>query len=115
MFLSSFLFLEVEAAKYMPLKQKAKEHVQELTHLIKSALGGAGSKMPFAGLIGTMSNLFGGKGKKNHNEIVKRLFALGHSTEHVVNSILALMVGATVEMSLGMCFLLCFVEARLSL
>ncbi|KAG2338641.1 heme peroxidase [Suillus weaverae] len=95
-----FVFLEVEPANYMPMRQRVKEHVQELTHLIKAALGGAGSKLPFAGLIGTMSGLFGKK--KNHNEIVKRLFDLGYSTEQVVNSILALLVGATVEMSLAL-------------
>ncbi|KAG1742705.1 heme peroxidase [Suillus paluster] len=96
-----FVFLEVEAAKYMPLKQKVKDHVQELTHLIKSALGGAGSRVPFAELFGTLSGRFSGRGK-NHNEIVKRLFELGYSKEHVVNSILALLVGATVEMSLAL-------------
>lgn len=96
----------------MPLKQRAKEHVKELTHVIKSALGGAGSKLPLAGLIGT---LFGGKGKKNHNEIVKRLFDFGHSTDQVVNSILALMVGATVEMSLGMFFEFLVIETNLSM
>jgi cytochrome P450 len=95
-----FIFLEVDQAYYMPIRQRVKEHVQELTHLIKGALGSAGSKLPFAGLIGTVSSLFGRK--KNHNEIVKRLFELGCSTEHVVNSILALLVGATVEMSLAL-------------
>ncbi|OAX41520.1 heme peroxidase [Rhizopogon vinicolor AM-OR11-026] len=88
-----FLFLEVEAAKYMILQKKAREHVQELTHLIKGALSGAGSKI---------FGIFTGKGKKNHNEIVKRLVEFGCSTEHVVNSILALMIGATVEMSLAL-------------
>ncbi|KAG1746574.1 heme peroxidase [Suillus paluster] len=97
-----FIFLEVEAAKYMPMKQRAKDHVEELTHLIKGALGSAGSKLPFAGLIGTMTGLFGGKGKKNHSEIVKRLFAFGYSNDQVVNSILALLVGSTVEMSLAL-------------
>lgn len=92
----------------MPMRQRVKDHVQELTHMIKSALGSAGSKLPFAGLIGTMSGLFGKK--KNHSEIVKRLFEFGFSTEHVVNSILALLVGATVEMSLGVFFLLLVCE-----
>ncbi|KAG1881160.1 heme peroxidase [Suillus subluteus] len=95
-----FIFLEVDLAYYMPIKQRVKEHVQELTHLIKGALGSAGSKLPFAGLIGTVSGFF--SKKKNHNEIVKRLFEFGCSTEHVVNSILALLVGATVEMSLAL-------------
>jgi len=113
--LPRFLFLEVEAANYMLLKQKAKDYAQELTHLIKSALGGAGSKMPFAGLLGTVSNFFGGKGKKNHNDIVKRLFELGHTTDQVVNSILALLVGATVEMSLSMFFEFLVIEAILTM
>ncbi|KAG1767154.1 heme peroxidase [Suillus placidus] len=95
-----FVFLEVESANYMPMRQRVKEHVQELTHLIKAALGSAGSKLPFAGLIGTMTGFFGKK--KNHHEIVKRLFDFGYSTEQVVNSILALLVGATVEMSLAL-------------
>ncbi|KAG2157761.1 heme peroxidase [Suillus bovinus] len=95
-----FIFLEVELAYYMPMRQRVKEHVHELTHLIKTALGSAGSKLPFAGLIGTVTGLFGKK--KNHSEIVKRLIDFGCSTEHVVNSILALLVGATVEMSLAL-------------
>jgi linoleate 10R-lipoxygenase len=88
----------------MLLKQRVKDHVQELTHLIKSALDGTWKRIPFAGIFDTLSSLFGVKGK-NHNEIVKRLFEFGCSTEHVVNSILALLVGATIEMSLGMPFL----------
>ncbi|OJA13135.1 hypothetical protein AZE42_03642 [Rhizopogon vesiculosus] len=96
-----FVFLEVEPAKYMVLKQRVKEHVQELTHLIKSALGGVESRMPFAGLFDTLSDLFG-FGAKDHNEIVERLFEIGYSTEQAVNSILALLVGATVEMSLAL-------------
>lgn len=85
----------------MVLQQRVKDHVQQLTPLIKSALDGSGSKMPFAKLFGTSSSLSISEGK-NHNEIVKRLFEFGYSTEQVVNSILALMVGATVDMSLGM-------------
>ncbi|OAX39674.1 heme peroxidase [Rhizopogon vinicolor AM-OR11-026] len=96
-----FIFLEVEPAKYMLLKQRVKDHVQELTHLIKNVLDGAWSKMPFAELFSTLSGLFGVRAK-NHNEIVKRLFEFGCSTEQVVNSILALLVCATVEMSLAL-------------
>lgn len=92
----------------MLLKQRVKDHVQELTHLIKSALDGAWSRMSFAGLFGTLSGLFGVRAK-NHNEIVNRLFEFGFSSEEVVNSILAFLVCATVEMSLGM-FLLCLVK-----
>ncbi|KAG1827565.1 heme peroxidase [Suillus subaureus] len=94
-----FIFLEVEAAKYMALKRRVKDHVQELARLIEKALGSAQSRMSLAGLFDTLSSFFGGK---NQNEIVKRLFELGYSTERVVNSILALLIGATVEMSLAL-------------
>jgi linoleate 10R-lipoxygenase len=112
--LPRFLFLDVEPAKYMVLKQRVKDNIQELTHLIKSSLGSVESRMPFAGLFDTLSGLFG-FGDKGHNEIVKRLVEFGCSTEQVVNSILALLVGATVEMSLGMSLLLPFMEKSLSM
>ena len=51
-------------------------------------------------ILGLFGTVFGRK-KSNHNEFLKRLFELGHSNEQVVNEILALLVGATVEVSLG--------------
>jgi linoleate 10R-lipoxygenase len=112
--LPRFVFLEVEPAKYMLLKQRAKDHVQELTHIIKSSLGGVERKIPFAGLFDTLSGLFG-FGAQDNNEIVRRLFEFGCSTDQVVNSILALLVGATVEMSLGMFSLLFLMETSLNM
>ena len=44
-----------------------------------------------------------GRKKSGHNELLKRLFELGHSNEQIINEILALLVGATVEVSLGRC------------
>lgn len=44
-----------------------------------------------------------GRKKNGRNELLKRLFELGHSNEQVVNEILALVVGVTVEVSLGRC------------
>ena len=46
--------------------------------------------------------LFGGdKNKSDYSALLKALFELGHSTDEVVNEIFALMVGATVELSIG--------------
>lgn len=56
-------------------------------------------QISIAGIIGT---IFGRK-KNNHNELVKRLYEFGHSNEQIVNEILALLVGTTVEISLGRC------------
>lgn len=39
--------------------------------------------------------------KKEHHEIVKHLRDLGHSTDQLANNILAILVGGTVELSLG--------------
>ncbi|KAH7914862.1 heme peroxidase [Hygrophoropsis aurantiaca] len=97
-----FVFLEVETAKYMILREKVKAHVEQLTSHIKSGLGGAGNRMSIAGFVGTISSMFGAKKKGTHSELVKRLFEIGHSTDKVVNSILALMVGSTVEMSIAL-------------
>jgi len=97
----------------MVLQDRVKSHVQELTHHIKNGLDVSESGKPSVALSGTLHTFFGVKGK-NHNEIAKRLFESGCSTEQVVNSILALLVGATVEMSLCMFFLSLLAGNRIS-
>ncbi|KAI9464255.1 heme peroxidase [Boletus coccyginus] len=86
-----FIFLDIEPAKYMVLKRKVQGHIEELSHHIKASFGVAGSRISIAGIFGT---IFGRK-KSGHNEILKRLFELGHSNEQVVNEILALLVALT--------------------
>ncbi|KAF9240684.1 heme peroxidase [Melanogaster broomeanus] len=93
-----FIFLDVEPAKYLVSKQKVKGYVEELSHHIKNSFGGIGNRLSIAGIFGT---IFGRK-KGEHNELLKRLFELGHSNDEVVNEILALLVGVTVEVSLAL-------------
>ena len=53
-------------------------------------------------IINVFGTLFGGAKKKpDHSTLLKALFENGHSTDEVVNEILALMVGTTVELSIG--------------
>lgn len=102
----------------MVLKRKVQGYVEELSHHIKTSFGVAGTRVSLAIIvIGTISphlilrqlsiiGLFGtvfGRKKNVHNELLKRLFELGHSNEQIVNEILALLVGVTVELSLGRC------------
>ena len=101
----------------MVLKHKVQGHIEELSHHIKTSFGVAGSRVSlfvFTGAISThliprkisIAGIFGtifGRKKSVHNEVLKRLFELGHSSEHIVNEILALLVGVTVEVSLGRC------------
>jgi len=69
--LPRFIFLKTDPATYILLKQRVRDHVQELTHLIESALHHPWRGMTFAGLFDTLSGLFGVS--KNQNEIVKAL------------------------------------------
>ncbi|KAI6023916.1 hypothetical protein PISMIDRAFT_470487 [Pisolithus microcarpus 441] len=94
-----FVFLQVEPAKYVVARERVKGHVEQLSHAIKTSFGGAGSRLSIAGIFGT---LFGGKKKSIHSHLLKALFDLGHSTDEVVNEVLALMVGTTVELSLAL-------------
>jgi linoleate 10R-lipoxygenase len=67
-------------------------------------------KLSIAGLVGSISNLFESKAKKaEYHEIIKRLYDLGHSTDKLANTILALMVVSTIEIALGnVPFMLCY-------
>ncbi|KAF9231166.1 Septin-domain-containing protein [Melanogaster broomeanus] len=72
-------------------------HVTSSTH-INNSFGGIGNRLSIAGIFGT---IFGRK-KDGHNELLKRLFELGHFNDEVVNEIFALLVGVTVEVSLAL-------------
>ena len=49
-----------------------------------------------------MGSAFSKHKKTEHSELVKRLAALGGSSNELANTVLALMVGASVELSLGL-------------
>ncbi|KAG6334671.1 hypothetical protein ID866_4420 [Astraeus odoratus] len=97
-----FVFLGPEPAKYMLLKEAVKSHVEHLSHYIKASFGGAGSRFAQLSIAGIFGTIFGGRKKSGHSQLLKSLFEHGHSTDEVVNEILALMVGTTVELSLAM-------------
>ncbi|KAG6889751.1 hypothetical protein C0992_004269 [Termitomyces sp. T32_za158] len=92
----SFIFLDIEASKVMVLGAKVTTDIKHLLALIKGNLG--------LGMIdkNALSELFHKHKKTEHNEIVKRLHALGGSTDELANTILALLVGSTVELSLAL-------------
>lgn len=53
------------------------------------------------GIVRSVSTMFSKTKKTEYNDIVKRLYELGHSTDKLANTILALMVVSGVELSLG--------------
>jgi linoleate 10R-lipoxygenase len=99
----AFIFLNVEASKVMVMEAHVRTNVKKLLGLIKHGLAGnVGSRLSIAGLVGSISNLFESKAKKaEYHEIIKRLYDLGHSTDKLANTILALMVVSTIEIALA--------------
>jgi len=97
----SFIFLDVEAAKVMALQETVKKQIHQLLHQIKAGLGGTVGRR--SSIIETVSNLFSSGRPKTveHREILKRLYALEHSDDQLANTILALMVTSSVELTLA--------------
>jgi linoleate 10R-lipoxygenase len=93
----------------MVLGAKVTTHVKTLLGHIKGHLG-SGIVNRVSSTVGSrtvmelLTNICYQNSKKvepQHHELVKRLSALGGSTDELANTILALMVGSTVELSLG--------------
>lgn len=59
-------------------------------------------KLSIAGIVETVSSLFSKSKKSDHSVLMKRLHELGQSHDQLANTVLALMVGASVELSLSM-------------
>lgn len=113
-----FIYLNIDTSAVMVMQQKTKANVQTLLRLIKGNVSGSVSnrvshyfihlllrltspcQMSVAGLVESISSLFSKPKKAEYHDIVKRLYELGHSTDQLANSILALLV-SSVELSLG--------------
>jgi len=96
----TYIFVETDKANLMVLQAKVQVHVESLLNHISANLG-----LPSRiSMIGTVSSLFKGKkGDMEQHEIVKRLRELGRpGSSEMANMILAIMVGSTAELSLGL-------------
>jgi linoleate 10R-lipoxygenase len=99
----SYIFLETEPAKIMVLQQRVKGHIEKLLEQITDNLGASGGqRLSIAGLVDTISQIFTGPKKNGRQDIIKRLYDIGQSSDQLANSILAIIVGATVELSLSL-------------
>lgn len=121
-----YIFLDIEPDKAMKSQQRAKKYVDELKHLIHSTVHASGIQVGFtvtghqgcsqqilqllvSGIMGVLRTLLNGGKERPTNNIVAHLFELGSSTDEITNAILALVVGATVELSqCERVFLLCW-------
>ncbi|KZT10132.1 linoleate diol synthase [Laetiporus sulphureus 93-53] len=94
----SFLFLDVEASKLLNLQRKVKTDIDKLLQLIKAGLRGS-SRLSIIGVVESIAEIFLGREKSDKDELIESLTQLGFPTDTLANSILAVLVGATVEMS----------------
>ncbi|KAF7430838.1 hypothetical protein PC9H_006552 [Pleurotus ostreatus] len=99
----TFVFLDVDAAKYMVLQKKCREHVEKLTTLIKEHLDlTAMSKLSIHNLASFTRTLSGkSKSDKSQHELVKKLYDRTKSLDQVANTLLAIMV-STIDLSLAL-------------
>ncbi|KAI0322769.1 linoleate diol synthase, partial [Amylostereum chailletii] len=93
--ISSFLFLDSDPSKGLRLEQRVREHIRDLKRHIRTNLV-AGNRLS---IVGTLQNLFNRSPKKARHPFAQSLFEQGGSVDAVTNNILAIMVGATAQLS----------------
>ncbi|KAK2463514.1 hypothetical protein APHAL10511_004265 [Amanita phalloides] len=95
----NFIFLEVDQAKYVLLGEKAVGHIHDLIPLIKNNAHAAGPKrLSIIGKFGSILRM----NKKSQSEVVNRINEISRSTDQLTNTLLALMISATAELSLAL-------------
>ncbi|KAF7356580.1 Heme peroxidase [Mycena venus] len=94
----SFIFLETEKAKVMTLQAKVQAHVDGLLNHINANLGLVSRVIS---VVESVTSVFNKNKRNEQHEIVNRLRDMGHSSD-IANIILSIMVGSTVELSLGL-------------
>ncbi|KAI0704264.1 heme peroxidase [Cytidiella melzeri] len=95
-----FLFLDFEHWKYIPLSEKAKSHIDALLGHIKSSYGRP--RLSIINVVTSMSKLLSNSNKSIQEVLASRMSALGYDIDTVANSVLAVLVGASVELSQAM-------------
>lgn len=113
----AFCFMDIEGGQILKTKNRVETHIQQLMDHIEANVGGSIVKrvrplvpllrpsvanlvcgqLSVNGIVGTLSRMFG-----NKQDLADRLQNAGASTSQNTNSILAVMVGASVELAQGM-------------
>ncbi|KDQ61436.1 hypothetical protein JAAARDRAFT_203950 [Jaapia argillacea MUCL 33604] len=94
------LFLDSDPSKAISQKIQVKSQVKELVNHIKENLPASVSgRLSLVGLLDQFSQLFKTYPKSAREQFAEGLSELGLSADKIANSILAVMVGATIELS----------------
>ncbi|KAF8653539.1 hypothetical protein AX16_003904 [Volvariella volvacea WC 439] len=98
----SFIYLDVEASSVMILQKKAHEHVHTLLDHIRGRLNSnLARRISIAGVVSAVSSLFSKPKKAEQRALVTKLQEIGRSTDELANTILALLVTSTVELTVA--------------
>ncbi|OBZ73945.1 Linoleate 10R-lipoxygenase [Grifola frondosa] len=98
----SYLFLDVDAGRLLGLQKNVAKHVDNLLGDIRRAFGATGRLSIVEFVEEKLSHFFGRHEKTDRGKLMDRFHALGYLPETLCNSILAVLVGATVELSQSM-------------
>lgn len=102
----SYLFLDIEQSKLLALQVKVNKDLNKLLDQIKDSSSGSSGRLSIFGLLDSLSQMF--KPRTDHDELVERFSRLGYDTNTLANSVLAVMVGSTVELSQALVHLVNF-------
>ncbi|KAI0343269.1 linoleate diol synthase [Trametopsis cervina] len=92
-----FLFLDFEQWKYITLSATVKKHIEALLGHIKNTYGR--SRLSLHNVVQSVSRFLGHSNKTIQEDLSARFSELGYDTDTLANSVLAVLVGASVELS----------------
>jgi len=91
----AFCFLDIEGGQILKTKNRVETGIQQLMDHIEANVGGSIAKrLSVNGIVGTLSRMFG-----NRQDLADKLQNAGASASQNANSVLAVMVGASVELA----------------
>lgn len=101
----SFIFLEIQPANMIMAEHQARADAEELLEEIKSNMTFLSERRK--SIMGSLTRMFSGNGKSTNaasakSEISRRLHLLVKNTDQLAHTILAVLVGSTVELSVAL-------------
>jgi len=99
-----FIFLEQDPAKELNVEDNARKHMEELAKIVRANLRAVGGgRLSLAGIFHSIQNVFTGHAaRRGSHEFMEKLIATGKPVDELANSILSVLVVATVELSQAM-------------
>jgi cytochrome P450 len=98
----AFCFLDIEGGQILKTRNRVEKQIEQLREHIEANVGGnIVKRLSVNGLVGTLSRMFG-----NKQDFPDRLQNAGASVSQNINSVLAVMVGASVELAQALTLML---------